>query len=64
MAAWKCPCSAGIDAATDDSGYHQFCHAFRRHFCFEAIGVFEVDTRNGVFARFDPSSSRHWFRPP
>jgi hypothetical protein len=31
---------------------------------FEAIGVFEADARNGVFARFDPSSSRHWFRPP
>jgi hypothetical protein len=36
---------------------------FAGHFCFEAIGVFEADARNGVFARFDPSSSRHWFRP-
>jgi hypothetical protein len=33
-------------------------------FLLEAIGVFEADTRNGVFARFDPSSSRRWFRPP
>jgi hypothetical protein len=35
---------------------------FAAEFCLGAINVFEADSRNGVFARFDPSASRHWFR--